>query len=153
MTKVDPSSTIVKIVKSKPKKESLPGIKVGKPLPDNGTCKHYKRSYRWFRFPCCGRVFPCDQCHDENNKDSHEPARANRILCGQCAREQPASNKICKCGFEFETGKSHFWEAGKGQRDQSKMNRKDSHKFSGLNKTESQKAKRVGPKKKSEKQT
>lgn len=27
---------------------------VGQPLPDSGTCKHYRHSYRWLRFPCCG---------------------------------------------------------------------------------------------------
>ena len=26
----------------------------GNPLTNNGTCKHYKNSCRWFRFPCCG---------------------------------------------------------------------------------------------------
>jgi len=29
----------------------------GTPLPNNGTCKHYKNSCRWFRFPCCGKYF------------------------------------------------------------------------------------------------
>lgn len=33
-------------------------FKLGTPLPDNGTCKHYKKSFRWLRFPCCGRVSP-----------------------------------------------------------------------------------------------
>lgn len=26
----------------------------GTSLPDNGACKHYRHSYRWLRFPCCG---------------------------------------------------------------------------------------------------
>lgn len=26
----------------------------GASLPHNGTCKHYRHSYRWLRFPCCG---------------------------------------------------------------------------------------------------
>jgi hypothetical protein len=34
----------------KPTKE--PGIVPGKPLPNNGSCAHYKKSYRWLRFPC-----------------------------------------------------------------------------------------------------
>lgn len=29
-------------------------LKVGEPLPAFGTCKHYRHSYRWLRFPCCG---------------------------------------------------------------------------------------------------
>ena len=35
---------------SKPKKTLRnPGLKEGQPLPGNGTCKHYKKSYRWLR--------------------------------------------------------------------------------------------------------
>lgn len=38
------------------------GKKTG-PLPDNGTCQHAKRSFRWFRF-ACGGAYPCDTCHE-----------------------------------------------------------------------------------------
>jgi hypothetical protein len=31
----------------------------GSPLPDNGACKHYRHSYRWLRFPCCGELGLC----------------------------------------------------------------------------------------------
>ena len=72
--------------KKKVKDPALAGIRVGNPLPDQGTCKHYRKSTRWFRFPCCSRVFPCDTCHEENNKDGHEMLRANRMLCGFCSR-------------------------------------------------------------------
>ncbi|GLI68239.1 hypothetical protein VaNZ11_012591 [Volvox africanus] len=30
-------------------------LRPGEPLPALGTCKHYRHSYRWLRFPCCGR--------------------------------------------------------------------------------------------------
>ncbi len=52
---------------NKPKKKvvKVPGLKVGEPLANRGTCKHYGHSYRWLRFPCCGRAFPCDNCHNE----------------------------------------------------------------------------------------
>lgn len=63
----------IQVKKTKKTKDPLMvGIKIGFPLPDNGACKHYKRSYRWMRFPCCGRVYPCDKCHDENSPDKHE---------------------------------------------------------------------------------
>lgn len=26
-----------------------PAIQPGSPLPDNGTCRHYKKSFRWLR--------------------------------------------------------------------------------------------------------
>ncbi len=29
-------------------------LRQGEPLPGLGTCKHYRHSYRWLRFPCCG---------------------------------------------------------------------------------------------------
>jgi len=35
------------VTKKKIPKE--PGIKEGQPLPDNGACKHYKKSHRWMR--------------------------------------------------------------------------------------------------------
>lgn len=36
------------------KRQQLSIVK-GEPLPDMGTCKHYKKSFRWLRFPCCGK--------------------------------------------------------------------------------------------------
>ena len=35
-------------------------IQEGQPLPNAGTCQHYRHSHRWLRFPCCGQRFPCD---------------------------------------------------------------------------------------------
>ena len=32
------------------------GLVAGKPLPNNGSCAHYRRSHRWMRFPCCGKA-------------------------------------------------------------------------------------------------
>lgn len=74
---------------------------LGQPLPNQGTCKHYKHShryllfnfikylhsnkintkmkininlyyFRWLRFPCCGKAFPCDVCHEINTNSEHE---------------------------------------------------------------------------------
>lgn len=28
------------------------GLHAGEPLPDRGSCQHYRKSYRWFRFSC-----------------------------------------------------------------------------------------------------
>ena len=38
------------------------------------------------RFPCCGKAFPCDVCHD--TKEDHPYELANRMICGHCAKEQ-----------------------------------------------------------------
>jgi len=47
-------------------------FKVGFPLPSNGSCKHYKGSNRYFRFTCCGKAYPCDECHDRVEKHEME---------------------------------------------------------------------------------
>jgi len=72
------------------------GITEGRPLPNNGTCKHYKHSKRWLRFSCCGRAFPCDICHEEQTSD--RSIFATRMLCGYCSREQPCGDtcKFCQ---------------------------------------------------------
>lgn len=62
------------------------GLHAGEPLPGRGTCAHYRRSYRWFRFSCCSRVHPCDRCHDA--AEDHPNEWANRMICGWCSREQ-----------------------------------------------------------------
>ena len=71
-------------VRKKPK-DSL-GITAGQPLPRNGRCTHYNKSYRWFRFSCCQKVFACDKCHD--TESDHPNEHANRMICGYCSREQ-----------------------------------------------------------------
>ena len=38
------------------------------------------------RFPCCGKAFPCDVCHDST--EDHPMERANRMICGYCSKEQ-----------------------------------------------------------------
>ncbi|KAI8873571.1 hypothetical protein GQ42DRAFT_160478 [Ramicandelaber brevisporus] len=112
------------------------GIVPGQPLPQKGACKHYGRSYRWFRFPCCGMAYPCDECHDA--AESHEGQRAKSMICGYCSREQPAGNSNCKHCNESVMKQSDgrgFWEGGSGTRNRSKMSRKDNRKYAGIGKT------------------
>uniref|UniRef100_A0A915PLX1 CHY-type domain-containing protein n=1 Tax=Setaria digitata TaxID=48799 RepID=A0A915PLX1_9BILA len=101
----------------------------GQPLPEKGTCKHYKKSYRWFRFPCCGKLYPCDSCHNDVEKD-HDMKLANRMVCGFCSKEQPFQKaKPCiNCNENVTRVKSQFWEGGKGCRDQIVMSRNDRRK-------------------------
>ena len=118
-------------------------IQEGKELPDFGACKHYKYSLRWFRFGCCNKIFPCDICHDETS--DHNCEYAKTILCGFCSFEQTANNKVCsKCGkmFTKSEGGKKFWEGGKGCRNPLFMGTRDSHKYTGLNKTISRKKRR-----------
>ncbi|TKS73450.1 hypothetical protein D9C73_007529 [Collichthys lucidus] len=118
-----------------------PAVQKGKPLPEKGTCKHYKQSHRWLRFPCCGRAYPCDVCHDEDQ--DHPMELATRMICGYCAKEQPYGNgKPCNsCGNMMTRGaRTSHWEGGLGCRNKIKMNRNDRQKYVNTNKTVSRKA-------------
>lgn len=119
-------------------REKEMGIKAGQPLPDFGACKHYSKSYRWFRFPCCGRAFACDVCHDEQMDHPHE--WANRMLCGHCAHEQLYRDTCVKCGAAQTRHKSAYWEGGEGCRNRTLMSKSDNHKYKGLGKTVSSRA-------------
>lgn len=126
-------------VRKKPVKDA--SVKPGEALPDNGICKHYKKSYRWLRFPCCGKLYPCDICHDEKEEGDHEQKFASRMVCGFCSKEQPFSkDKPCvHCNANLTRSKSAHWEGGKGCRDRTKMARDDRHKTAGTGKTISRK--------------
>ncbi|KAI2001530.1 hypothetical protein LOY97_006347 [Ophidiomyces ophidiicola] len=112
-------------------KESL-GLVAGKELPRRGRCLHYRKSYRWFRFSCCLKVFPCDKCHDAVS--DHPNEHANRMICGFCSREQIYYPETCSTCHSNLVGKrgGGFWEGGKGTRDKKLMSRKgkDSNKQS-----------------------
>lgn len=115
------------------------GLHAGEPLPDKGSCKHYRKSYRWFRFSCCNKVYACDRCHDE--AESHVNEWANRMICGYCSREQ--NYAVTNCGFcgRSVVGRKGrgFWEGGKGTRDRKLMSRKDPRKFKRLGGAEAKK--------------
>lgn len=131
------------------------GLVAGTPLPKTGSCKHYRRSLRWLRFGCCGRAFPCSQCHAASDCPAAKyGVRAKRMLCGRCSREQPyhptLSCRFCRFHMGVTGGgsKSH-WQGGCGTRDTSKLSKKDRRKNkgesrSGTKKTASGKSKRVG---------
>ncbi|KAK7942843.1 CHY zinc finger domain-containing protein [Apiospora aurea] len=83
------------------------GLHIGDPLPNNGSCAHYKKSFRWFRFSCCSKVHSCDKCHDE--AEDHLNEWANRMICGWCSREQ--NYAVEACGF---CGRSVIGKKGRG---------------------------------------
>ncbi|UKZ55169.1 hypothetical protein TrVGV298_008986 [Trichoderma virens] len=110
------------------KQEKL-GLHAGDQLPDRGTCSHYRKSYRWFRFSCCNRVHKCDKCHDQ--AEDHINEWANRMICGFCSREQNYAVEACRfCGRSVigRRGKG-FWEGGKGNRDKTTMRKNDTRKY------------------------
>ncbi|TRY58311.1 hypothetical protein DNTS_031068 [Danionella cerebrum] len=124
-----------------PRRYRDPAVQQGKPLPDKGACRHFRQSHRWLRFPCCGRAYPCDACHDEDQ--DHLMELATRMICGYCAKEQPYSNgKPCVgCGGMMTRGAfTSYWEGGQGCRNKIKMNRNDRHKYANTAKTVPKKA-------------
>jgi len=111
---------------------------VGQPLLHKGTCRHYKQSFRHFRFPCCNLVFPCERCHDLNS--DHKYKWATMQICGFCSTLQSCTNKVCynrKCGRAFVKETTNQWEGGKGCRNQERMAKGSSRKYRGRNKTNS----------------
>lgn len=124
-------------LRSRKPKERL-GISAGTPLPNNGRCEHYSKSYRWFRFSCCNKVFPCDKCHDssatnpEQKENPHPNEHAERMICGWCSREQRYNPEACRmCGQSVvkKLNTSGFWEGGKGTREKSLMRKKEGRKY------------------------
>ncbi|KAL6865877.1 hypothetical protein ACO1O0_001976 [Amphichorda felina] len=111
------------------RKQERLGLHAGEALPSRGTCAHYRKSFRWFRFSCCSRVHACDKCHDE--AEDHINEWASRMICGWCSREQKYSPEACGfCGRSVIGRKgSGFWEGGKGTRDRRLMSRKDPRKY------------------------
>ncbi|KAJ1993669.1 hypothetical protein GGI25_001560 [Coemansia spiralis] len=117
------------------------GVVPGQPLPDHGACKHFRKSQRWLRFPCCGKAYPCVACHDD--KEDHDHEYAQIMICGHCAKEQRISKAehtgMCtSCGSQVVRkidGNHAFWQGGTGVRDRTRMSRKDSKKYQGLGKT------------------
>eukprot|EP01134_Creolimax_fragrantissima_P005355 CFRG5355T1 len=119
---------------------------VGEPLPKTGTCKHYAKSNRWLRFACCGKVYPCDVCHDIAVNGEHPMEWATRMICGFCSREQPYAKKAnCVCGNSVTMKYTRHWNGGKGMRDKMHMSTKDAAKYRNSKaKTHSKKDERVG---------
>eukprot|EP00039_Didymoeca_costata_P011389 m.159863 g.159863 ORF g.159863 m.159863 type:complete len:637 (+) comp15159_c0_seq14:255-2165(+) len=120
----------------------------GQPLPENGACKHFTKSLRWMRFPCCGRAYPCPTCHElDGCEGAVNGTLATRMICGKCSKEQNFTNAggCVACGFHMGKGtKSNFWQGGGGSRDTTTLSKKDTRKHAGSSKTESKKSQRVG---------
>ena len=128
--RVTPAGILPPTIGPRHRKPEKLGIHAGEPLPKRGSCAHYKRSYRWFRFSCCNKVYACDRCHDEAEND-HVNEWANRMICGWCSREQNYSVDTCRfCGRGVIGRKGRgFWEGGKGTRDKTLMSRRDPKKY------------------------
>lgn len=86
-------------------------LKLGQPLPMNGSCRHNKNSLKWMRYICCGRLFACGKsillniigsCH--NSFAQHKLGSAPTVVCGNCSKEQPSKNDKCNRWHNSFTG-------------------------------------------------
>lgn len=68
-----------------------------------GPAPARRHSYRWRRFPCCGKRFPCDLCHEELTEDGHPSKWATSMACGYCSLEQPVAPQCRECGKKLAT--------------------------------------------------
>ena len=66
-------------------------------LPNKGSCKHFKLSFRWVRYGCCGRMFSCDECHIKNSIFPHEKVEGTTMVCGFCSMEGPSGKECSHC--------------------------------------------------------
>ncbi|GAW80368.1 hypothetical protein, conserved [Plasmodium gonderi] len=115
-------------------------IKVNNIEVKDGACKHFKKSHRLFKFPCCNKIFPCPTCHDLNS--NHECGIATRVICGFCFREFN-DDEECICQRDKKTKKGgNFWEGGKGCRNAITLSKNDSKKYKLLNRQTVQKKKK-----------
>ncbi|ANQ07483.1 Uncharacterized protein PCOAH_00016070 [Plasmodium coatneyi] len=115
-------------------------IKVNNIEVKDGACKHFKKSHRLFKFPCCNKIFPCPTCHDLNS--NHECGIAKRVICGFCFREFD-DDDVCVCQRDKKTKKGgNFWEGGKGCRNAITLSKNDSKKYKLLNRQTVQKKKK-----------
>ncbi|SBS86624.1 hypothetical protein, conserved [Plasmodium ovale curtisi] len=130
-----PTSNNLKIEKSKNV------VKINNIEVKDGACKHFKRSHRLFKFPCCNKIFPCPTCHDMNS--NHECTIARRVICGFCYREFD-DDDVCICQRDKKTKKGgNFWEGGKGCRNAITLSKNDSKKYKLLNRQTVQKKKKA----------
>lgn len=105
---------------------------LGAMVDDETRCRHYHTELDIIaiKFRCCGKYYPCYQCHEEIA--DHEPERyrigdgEKVVLCGGCLREmtfeQYKGLECGSCGGRFNPGcKLHYGvyfegvsEAGEG---------------------------------------
>jgi uncharacterized CHY-type Zn-finger protein len=94
----------LKIVSSPARK-----FKEGVALPQNGACKHYKKSFRWMMFNCCDEWYACKQCHDSRatchgSGEDKEVQPSSEMMCGFCSKQQPLENICAACGKMLTPG-------------------------------------------------
>jgi len=67
---------------------------------DKYRCPHYKRKCR-FVTPCCGGVYRCRFCHDEEQDHPLRREDVNVVECSACGTRQGVTEFCSNCGIKF----------------------------------------------------
>uniref|UniRef100_H2Z9L1 RING finger and CHY zinc finger domain-containing protein 1 n=1 Tax=Ciona savignyi TaxID=51511 RepID=H2Z9L1_CIOSA len=82
-------------------------------IKSNYGCNHYKRRCL-FVSPCCGKIYPCRLCHDEEiTSHSLDRHAVREIVCSECKERQLISKKCTKCGICRVGGRDNFFHCEK----------------------------------------
>jgi uncharacterized CHY-type Zn-finger protein len=102
----------------------------GRALPKTGNCKHTKNGFRYLRFPCCAKAYPCEKCHNEDPVCDHDIEKAKSMICGYCAAEQiPIKDTCLACNKPIAPTQLIFG-TDKGKPSNTKDDKKKKKKFS-----------------------
>jgi len=63
-------------------------------------CSHYNRKCKIIS-PCCGKIYDCRFCHDENNDHKIDRKLIKEIICKKCNKIQSVSNECIECKEKF----------------------------------------------------
>ncbi|CAB3376471.1 Hypothetical predicted protein [Cloeon dipterum] len=63
-------------------------------------CPHYKRRSK-FVTPCCGKVYTCRFCHDENETHPVNRKDVTELVCTNCNTRQPVQAECTRCSLRF----------------------------------------------------
>lgn len=81
-------------------------------------CTHYKRKCKFvvsnikinwlfnlnvisLQSPCCGKIYVCRFCHDENENHVINRKEIKEVVCAVCELQQPIQANCEKCGALF----------------------------------------------------
>ena len=73
-------------------------------------CEHYLRKCMLVASGCCGEIFWCRHCHnDEKHDKERDPNKAHQldrtkvqeVICASCETRQPVSNQCVACAITF----------------------------------------------------
>lgn len=67
---------------------------------DQNACYHYISKCSIVA-SCCGSIFPCKKCHNEEKDHKILPKDIKYIICKNCTIEQKVSNECISCGITF----------------------------------------------------